>query len=179
MRFVSENVPALKLIDSCLRLLVIPLSLASICLAVNNHQDNSIYGKLEFSNFKGFKYLICVSAFSGGYALVAAVFAWVRVLANKAWLFFISDQVIAYLLITSVSAVAETTYLLYNGARDVSWSEACISYGKFCNKLVLILGVNALAFLVFLILALISAYRVFSLYEPPYLHSKEVEEERT
>lgn len=55
MRFVSENVPALKLIDSCLRLSVIPLSLASICLAVNNHQDNNIYGKLEFSNFKGFK----------------------------------------------------------------------------------------------------------------------------
>lgn len=88
-------------------------------------------------------------------------------------------QVIAYLLITSVSAVAETTYLLYYGARDVSWSEACISYGKFCNKLILILGVNALTFLFFLILALISAYRVFSLYDPPCLPSKEVEEEST
>ena len=87
-------------------------------------------------------------------------------------------QVIAYLLITSVSAVAETSNLMYNGAREVSWSEACISYGKFCNKLILILRVNALAFLFFLILALISAYRVFSLYEPPCMPSKEVEEGR-
>ena len=55
MILAGENVPGLKLVDSCLRLLVIPLSLASICLSVNNRQENDVYGKLEFSNLKGFK----------------------------------------------------------------------------------------------------------------------------
>lgn len=82
-------------------------------------------------------------------------------------------------MITSVGAVGEMVYLMYNGDRDVSWSEACTSYGRFCNKLKLILGLNALAFFCFFILAVISAYRVFSLFEPPFVPSKEVEDERT
>lgn len=51
----NDSLPALKLLDSSLRICVIPLSAATIWLSVTNQQDNSIYGKLEFSNLMGLR----------------------------------------------------------------------------------------------------------------------------
>ncbi|KAK6946922.1 Casparian strip membrane protein domain [Dillenia turbinata] len=179
MRFLDENnVSILKVLDLSLRLFVVPLCVASIWLTVTNHQDNSIYGKIEFSNFLGLKYMVCISAISSGYALVAALSSWVKFLATKAWAFFISDQVVAYLMVTSGAAMVEILYLAYKGDQEVTWSEACISYGRFCDRMVLALSLHALALFCFFVLAIISAYRAFSIYEPPYVPSEEVEENR-
>ncbi|KAE9458248.1 hypothetical protein C3L33_09849, partial [Rhododendron williamsianum] len=178
MRAFGENIPTLKLLDFSLRLFVIPLSVASIWLTVTNQQDNSTYGKLGFSNLKSLRYMVCISAISAGYALVAAVSSWVKCLVNKAWVFFVSDQVVAYLLVTSGAAVMEILYLAYKGDRIVSWSEACSSYGSFCSRLIVALVLHALALCCFFVLAVISAYRVFSMFEPP-LPSKEAAEEQT
>ena len=164
---VGENVPTLKLIDFSLRILVIPLSVASIWLTVTNKQDNTTYGKLEYSNLLGLKYMICTSALSAGYALFAAASSWVKSIVNKAWFFFVSDQVVTYLMVTSMSSVAEILYLAYNGDRDVTWSEACSLYGDFCTKMKIALILHALALFCFLILAVISAYRIFSTFELP------------
>lgn len=49
------NIPTLKLIDSSLRLSVIPLTVATIWLTVTNQQDNISYGNLEFGNLTGLK----------------------------------------------------------------------------------------------------------------------------
>lgn len=87
-------------------------------------------------------------------------------------------QVVAYLLVTSGAAVMEILYLAYKGDRIVSWSEACSSYGSFCSRLILALVLHALALCSFFVLAVISAYRVFSMFEPP-LPSKEAAEEQT
>lgn len=174
----SAHIPTLKLIDCSLRLCVIPLSVATIWLTVTNQQDNSIYGKLEFSNLTGLKYMVCISGISAGYALVAVVASWVRCLVNKAWLFFVSDQIMAYLMVTSGAAVLEILYLAYKGDRGVSWSEACSSYGRFCSRVNLALALHALALCCFLVLAVISAYRVFSMFEPPVSSKEVVEEER-
>ncbi|XVF77412.1 hypothetical protein PTKIN_Ptkin14bG0040900 [Pterospermum kingtungense] len=174
----NNQKPVLKLLDSSLRLSVIPLSVATIWLTVTNKEDNSIYGEVQFSNLMGLKYMVFISAISAGYALVAAVASWLRCLVTKAWLFFVSDQIVAYLMVTSGAAVMEILYLAYNGDHKITWSEACSSYGKFCNKMKVALILHALALCCFIVLAVISAYRVFSLFEPP-LSSKEVEEERT
>ena len=37
--------------------------------------------------------MVYISGISAGYALVAVVASWVRCVVNKAWLFFVSDQV--------------------------------------------------------------------------------------
>ncbi|CAK9139659.1 unnamed protein product [Ilex paraguariensis] len=179
MRTLHDTVNGLKLIDCFLRLFVVPLSIASIWLTVTDQQDNSSYGKVEFSNLLGLKYMVCISAISGGYALAAAASSWIKVLATKAWLFFVSDQVVAYLMVTSGAAVAEIQYLAYNGDQEVTWSEACSSYGKFCSRLNIVLALHAIALCCFLVLAVISAYRVFSRFEPPFVPSKEGEEQRT
>ncbi|XP_077243667.1 CASP-like protein 2D1 isoform X3 [Tasmannia lanceolata] len=141
MSSIDENKPSstnplhsLRYLDVSLRLTAIPLSVVSIWVMVTNKQD-SLYGSLKFSNLTGLKYLVCINAICAAYALIAVVFSWLRSSFN-AWVFFVSDQLLAYLMVTSGSAVAEILYLGYKGDRDVSWSEACSSYGKFCNKMV-------------------------------------------
>ncbi|KVH99146.1 hypothetical protein Ccrd_022623 [Cynara cardunculus var. scolymus] len=164
MMILGENVRNLKLIDSSLRLMVIPLSLASMWLTLTNHQDNPMYGKLEFSNLKGLKLLVSISAISAAYSLAAVISSWIKNLMNKAWVFLVCDQIV---------------YLAYNGNPKVTWSEACSSYGRFCGKLNLILVLHFIALLCFLVLSLISAFRVFTRFEPPLAPSKEQEVERT
>lgn len=85
----------------------------------------------------------------------------------------------AYLMLTSGAAVLEILYLAYNGDQQVTWSEACSSYGKFCSKMKIALILHSLALGCFIILAAISAFRFFSMFDPPSVSSnKEVEEER-
>ncbi|CAA3005003.1 CASP 2D1 [Olea europaea subsp. europaea] len=93
MRFLGNDVSNLRLVDCSLRMFVVPLSVASIWLTVTNQQDNNIYGKVEYSNFIGLKYMVCISAISAGYAIFAVASSWVRCLMTKTWLFFVSDQV--------------------------------------------------------------------------------------
>ncbi|KAK9080662.1 hypothetical protein SSX86_000420 [Deinandra increscens subsp. villosa] len=178
MLILGEEVSTLKVVDSSLRLIVIPLSIASLWLTLTNHQENEIYGRLEFSNLKGLKFLVSITAISGGYALIAFVSSWVKRLMNKAWIFFVCDQVVAYLMVACVGSLGEILYLAYNGNQKVTWSEACSSYGKFCGRLNLILVVHFIALICFFVLSLISAFRVFTRFDPP-LSSKEVEVETT
>ncbi|GFP81460.1 CASP-like protein 2d1 [Phtheirospermum japonicum] len=59
--------------------------------------------------------MVCISAISAGYVLFAAISSYLRCLLTKAWLFFVTDQVLAYLMVTSMTALGEFIYLAYNG----------------------------------------------------------------
>ncbi|GAB2284695.1 hypothetical protein Dimus_019147 [Dionaea muscipula] len=172
----SSLPPRLKLLDSSLRIIVIPLGVASLWLTVTNHEENNDYGDLVFSNFTGLKYMAFVTAIASGYAFLGAVSSWVSCLVTKGWIFFVSDQVMAYLVVTSGGAVVETLYLANKGDIEVGWSEACSSYGRFCGKMELALVFHFLAFCCFLVLAVISAYRAFSIFEPPAVPITQLEE---
>ncbi|CAM8951833.1 hypothetical protein QQ045_017295 [Rhodiola kirilowii] len=162
------HIPNLKLVDSCLRLSVLPLSIASIWLTVTDYEDNSSYGALGFTDLTGVKYMVCISFISAIYALGAAISSWITCLVSRAWFFFVSDQLVAYLMVTSTAAVAEILYLSYNGDKEVTWSEACSSYGKFCSRLKLALVFHGLVLCFFFVLAVMSAFRAFSVYEAPH-----------
>ncbi|CAB4277844.1 unnamed protein product [Prunus armeniaca] len=124
-----------------------------------------------------FTYMVCISTISAAYVFLATMASWIRCLMTKAWLFFVSDQIVAYLMLTSGAAVMEIQSLASNGDRTVSWSEACSSYGRFCSRMKVALVLHALALCSFIVLAVISAYRVFSMFEPP-ASRREVDEER-
>jgi hypothetical protein len=38
--------------------------------------------------------MVCISAVCAGYAFIAAISSWIRCLVKKAWLFFVTDQVL-------------------------------------------------------------------------------------
>ncbi|KAJ0267081.1 Casparian strip membrane protein domain-containing protein [Hirschfeldia incana] len=199
----QEAPMSLKLIDSCLRLSVIPLSVATISLTVTIHQSNPDYGNLDYNSIMGLKYMVGVSAICGIYALFSTISSWVTCLVSKAWLFFVPDQVfpllksnfsalfsslslirscirfliqvnnsvcvkvLAYLMTTSVAGATEIVYLLNKGDKTVTWSEVCSSYPHFCLKLTIALGLHVFVLFSFLFLSVISAYRAFSVFDPP------------
>ncbi|KAL3733479.1 hypothetical protein ACJRO7_022928 [Eucalyptus globulus] len=175
---IDKQTPFLKYLDCFLRISAVPLSVATIWLTATNQQDNTDYGKIEFQNFLGLKYMVWISGICATYAFASAACTLLKFLVAKAWLFFIPDQIIAYLMVTSGAAVLEILYLAYKGDRGVTWSEACTSYGRFCSKVKLALILHFLALCCFLALAVISGYRAFSIYEPPSVSSKEAEEDR-
>ncbi|KAK1279253.1 hypothetical protein QJS04_geneDACA018255 [Acorus gramineus] len=76
-------------------------------------------------------------------------------------------QLLAYLMVTSFSSVAEFLYLAYNGDREVSWSEACSYYGKFCGRAAASFAFHVIILLCFCALSPLSAYRYFSRFEAP------------
>ncbi|CAH2069917.1 unnamed protein product [Thlaspi arvense] len=121
---------SLMLIDSCLRLSVVPLSVATIWLTVTNHQSNPDYGDLDYNSIMGLKYIVGVSAICAIYALLSTLSTWVTCLVSKAWFFFVPDQVLAYLMITSVAGATELVSLLYEGDKTVTWSGK-----KFCTTI--------------------------------------------
>ncbi|ESQ42956.1 hypothetical protein EUTSA_v10014758mg [Eutrema salsugineum] len=158
---------SLRLIDSCLRLSVVPLSVATIWLTVTNQQSNPDYGSLDYNSIMGLKYMVGVSAICAIYALLSSISSWVTCLVSKAWLFFVPDQVLAYLMTTSVAGATEIVYLLNKGDKMVTWSEVCSSYPHFCSKLTIALGLHVFVLFSFLFLSVISAYRAFSVFDPP------------
>ncbi|KAI3875447.1 hypothetical protein MKW92_023017, partial [Papaver armeniacum] len=83
--------------------------------------------------------------------------------------------IVAYLIVTSGASVIEILYLAYNGDKEVSWSEACSSYGRFCSRVKVALILHVFTFFCFLILSVISAFKVFSKFDPPSIPSKGVE----
>lgn len=85
---------------------------------------------------------------------------------------------VAYLMVTSVGATMEIYYLAYNGDKEVSWSEGCRSYGRFCSKVKMALILHIMALCCLLLLSVISAYRAFSIFDPPSADFNEVQEER-
>ncbi|XP_073014140.1 CASP-like protein 2D1 [Typha latifolia] len=171
----SNHQQTFKFLELGFRLCVIPLAVSSILVMATNKQTDDTYGKVEFRNLSGFKYLIWISAISAGSA-IASIPLSVFKFYNNDWVLFFLDQVVACLMVTSGSAVAEVLYLAHEGDREVSWSEVCSYYGKFCSKSMVSLVLHAMALICFIALSLISAYRVFSKFEAPSVTSKEVEE---
>ncbi|KAA0033994.1 hypothetical protein IC582_014574 [Cucumis melo] len=167
----TNNPSLFKFLDFSLRLCSVPFSIAALWLTVTNRQDNPDYGNLEFHNLSGLKYLVCISAIAAVYAFLAAAVSCFRWFIVRAWVFFVSDQIVAYLMVASGAAVGEILYIAYNGDREVSWSEACSSYGKFCNNMKMALIFQALGFGCFFLLAIISAFRAFSVFPPPLISS--------
>ncbi|KAJ8620916.1 hypothetical protein MRB53_029445 [Persea americana] len=179
MRNFDENKPMSldhllthRALELSLRLLVIPFCVASLWVMATNKQLNSDYGLLDFRNITGTKYLVCINAICAGCALVGVALSLLKCMKSD-WVFFVSDQVLAYLMVTSGSAVIEILYLGYMGDREVSWSEACSSYSKFCSKTKLSLVLHMVSMLFFFLLSVISAYRVFNKFGAPYVSSKE------
>ncbi|KAF6168164.1 hypothetical protein GIB67_011549 [Kingdonia uniflora] len=148
------------------------------------------------------RYMVCINAISTGYSLVSISTSWLKCFLTKAWIFFVSDQVplklntdtsrshevsevsvfnvfkqvIAYLMVTSGAAVVDILYLAYNGDREISWSEACSSYGRFCSRVKVALVLHGFACFCYFGLSMMSACRVFRQFEPP-APSKVVEDE--
>lgn len=76
-------------------------------------------------------------------------------------------QVFTYLILAAGAASAELLYLAYNGDKEVTWSEACGVFGGFCRQARTSVAITFGSVVCYILLSLISSYRLFSAYDAP------------
>ena len=86
---------------------------------------------------------------------------------SRSWVVFLLDQVFTYLILAAGAASAELLYLAYNGDKEVTWSEACGVFGGFCRQARTSVAITFASVACYILLSLISSYRLFSAYDPP------------
>ncbi len=86
---------------------------------------------------------------------------------SRAWTFFLLDQVLTYIILAAGAVSSEVVYLAYNGDDAVTWSDACGTFGSFCRKTAAAISVTFVTVLFYVVLSLISSYKLFSKYDAP------------
>lgn len=157
---------------------------------------------LCYTHSRHCRYMACINAICARYALLAIIFLKGRV---SDWHFFVSDQVLeqkhysqraehqiyqskfrdVYFETGSGLPVGDISSSCDRDTKSsIQRREGChlkwglLKYGNFCNKMITSLLLQMVALLCFFVLQVISAHRVFSNFEAPFLASKEGEEQR-
>ncbi|CAA6671923.1 unnamed protein product [Spirodela intermedia] len=128
----------LRCLEIVLRICAPPLSIAALLLIVGNKQVPGLGER----HLRGYTIL----------AFAASTLWW----PITPWIFFASDQIAAYLLVTSGSAVGEVLYLR---RMRLLW--------LVLPAHVVSLALHFLASVCFVVLSLLSAYRLFNRFDPP------------
>ncbi|XP_045787105.1 CASP-like protein 2A2 isoform X2 [Trifolium pratense] len=104
-----------------------------------------------------------------GYSLFSAVIVAIPRPSTmpRAWTFFLLDQVLTYIILAAGAVLAEVLYLAEKGVPSAAWSSACGSFGSFCHKIKASLIITFVAVVCYVLLSLISSYRLFSKYDAP------------
>ncbi|AQK43035.1 CASP-like protein 2A2 [Zea mays] len=159
---------AARPIETLLRAAPLVLCVAAMTLMLRDQQSNE-YGTVAYSDLGGFKYLVYANGLCAAYSLASAFYTAVPrpATVSRSWVVFLLDQVFTYLILAAGAAAAELLYLAYNGDKEVTWSEACGVFGSFCRQARTSVAITFGAVLCFILLSLLSSYRLFSAYEAP------------
>ncbi|XP_010254228.1 PREDICTED: CASP-like protein 2A1 [Nelumbo nucifera] len=155
--------------ETLLRLLPIALCVTALVVMVKNSEEND-FGSAIYSHFGGFRYLVYANGICAGYSLLSAFYATVPPASNtrsRAWIVFVLDQVMTYVILAAGTVSAEVLYLAYKGDDEITWSQACGTFGGFCRKATASVATTYVAVACYAGLSLISSYRLFSSYDAP------------
>lgn len=155
-------------LETLLRAAPLGLCVAAMAVMLRDTQTNE-YGTVSYSDLGGFKYLVYANGLCAAYSLVSAFYTAVPRPATlaRSWIVFLLDQVFTYLILAAGAASAELLYLAYNGDKEVTWSEACGVFGGFCRQARTSVAITFGSVLCYILLSLISSYRLFSAYDAP------------
>ncbi|XP_076917715.1 CASP-like protein 2A1 [Bidens hawaiensis] len=158
----------IRMAEMLLRLFPVGLCVAALVVMIKDSETND-YGSLSYSNITAFRFLVHANGILAGYSLLTAAFTAVPrpMTMPRAWTFFLLDQVSTYLILAAGAVATEVVFLTYKGDVAVPWSEACESYGHFCKQATASITITFLVVICYVLLSLISAYRLFSKYDAP------------
>ncbi|KAF7816287.1 CASP-like protein 2A2 [Senna tora] len=159
---------ALRNSETFLRLLPIGLCVAALVIMLKNSQEND-YGSVSYTDLGAFRYLVHANGICAGYSLLSAVIVAVPRPSTmpRAWTFFLLDQVLTYIILGAGAVSMEVLYLAKNGDSATTWSSACGSFGQFCHKATAAIAITFLAVVCYVLLSLISSYKLFSKFDAP------------
>ncbi|KAK3002625.1 hypothetical protein RJ639_020466 [Escallonia herrerae] len=154
--------------ETLLRVLPMALCVVALLVMLKDSQSND-FGSLSYSSLGAFRYLVHANGICAGYSLLSAIVAAVPrpSTMSRAWTFFLLDQVLTYLILAAGAVSLEVVFLAYNGDKAITWSEACVSFGGFCHKATASIVITFGVVICYVVLSLISSYRLFSKYDAP------------
>ncbi|KAL6350225.1 hypothetical protein AAG906_004168 [Vitis piasezkii] len=164
----SGNKSSMRTVETLLRLVPVALCTVSLVVMLKNSQTND-FGSLSYSDLGAFRYLVHANGICAGYSLLSAIFTAMPrpPTMSRAWTFFLLDQVLTYLILAAGAVSTEVVYLAYKGDEAVTWSDACSSFGGFCQKTTASISITFVTVLCYAVLSLISSYKLFSKYDAP------------
>ncbi|GLJ39779.1 hypothetical protein SUGI_0813070 [Cryptomeria japonica] len=169
---VPEMVYERRQFETLLRLVPVALCLSSLVVTLKTHQSNQ-YGTLDYSNVGGFRYLAYANGICGGVSLISAFCSGICWSSNynllSAWMVFLLDQILTYIILGAGAVATELVYLAKNGDEEVTWEEFCSTYEKFCNRALVSVIITFVTVLVLIAISITSSYKLFSKYDPPYV----------
>ncbi|XP_045824088.1 CASP-like protein 2A2 isoform X2 [Trifolium pratense] len=155
----------LRTAETFLRLLPIGLCVSALVLMLKNSEEND-YGSVSYTDLGAFRYLVNANGICAGYSLLSAVLIAVpRPTALRAWTFFFLDQVLTYIILSVGASTMEVVYLAENGDSTILWSSTCGSFGQFCHKITASVALTFVALVCYVLLSLISSYKLFSKFD--------------
>lgn len=78
------------------------------------------------------------------------------------------------MILAAGAVAAEVLYLANKGDKTITWSQACGLYGGFCHKATASVGITFGAVACYVVLSLISSYRLFITYDAPICFPRDV-----
>lgn len=165
---MSHSSSTIRTAETLLRVAPLGLCVAAMVVMVKNSQTND-FGDLSYSDLGAFKYLVYANAISAAYSLFSTFYTAVPrpSTLSRYWTMFFFDQVLTYLTLAAGAVSSEILYLAYNGDESVTWSRQCNMFDTFCRKATTSVGITFGAVMCYVLLSLISSYRLFSSYEAP------------
>jgi len=116
-------------------------------------------------------FLFVANVIAAGYSLVQGVWCVVSMstgtyFLNKplGWIVFSFDQLMAYVTLAALAAVAQTAVFAEKGDSEMQWMKLCSMYVKFCSRLGEGMISATLVGLSFVALSCMSAFNLFRLY---------------
>ncbi|KAK7301956.1 hypothetical protein RJT34_12833 [Clitoria ternatea] len=165
---LEGNTNTLRTAETFLRLLPIALSISALVLMLKNSQQNE-YGSVHYTDLGAFRYLVHANGICAGYSLLSTVFTAMPRPSTmpRAWTFFLLDQVLTYVIVGAGAVSMEVVYLAENGDAATTWSSACGYFGRFCHKAIASVAITFAVMLCYVLLSLISSYKLFTKYDAP------------
>ncbi|KAI5434579.1 hypothetical protein KIW84_021421 [Lathyrus oleraceus] len=162
------KVSFLRIVETFLRLFTIGLCVTALVIMLKNSEENE-YGSVAYSDLGAFRYLVHANGICAGYSLFSVVIVVMPRPSTmpRAWAFFLLDQVLTYIILAAGAVLSEVLYLTEKGLPTAAWSSVCGSFGSFCHKIKASLAITFVAVICYILLSLISSYRLFSKYDSP------------
>ncbi|CAL9045665.1 unnamed protein product [Musa banksii] len=164
--------------ETLLRVTPVGLCVAALVIMLKNAQDND-YGAISYADLTAFKYLVYANGVCAAYSLFSAFYVAVRrpMTLSRSWTLFFLDQVLTYAILAAGTMSAEIMYLAHYGDVKVTWSKECNVFGSFCKRATTSVGITFASVACYVLLSLVSSYRLFSAYETPipFISSKGLE----
>ncbi|PWA60218.1 hypothetical protein CTI12_AA387340 [Artemisia annua] len=174
---LDDGISSIRTAETLLRLFPVGLCVAALVVMLKDSESNE-YGALSYTNITAFRFLVHANGICAGYSLLSAAYTAMPrpITMPRAWTFFLLDQVLTYLILAAGAVAAEVAFLTYKGDVAVTWSEVCGTYGHFCRQATASIIITFMVVLCYVLLSLISSYRLFSKFDAPVgYHNKGIE----